>query len=259
MITGKDNELVKEVTKLMNSARHRRESRCFVAEGVRLCMDGAVSGAEMRWFLYTEAAQKKYAAEFALVSQKAVRSAAVSEAVFRKMADTAAPQGFLCIFSALDKWQDTSTIDKKGRYAALENIQDPSNLGTILRTAEALGTDGIILSSDCCDVYAPKVVRGSMGAVFRVPLMIVEDFTAVIRSLTDSGMMTYASTPHEATSIKEIDFSDGGVMLIGNEGNGLKAETIAACRQSVRIDMKGRAESLNAAAAAAILLYCLQG
>ncbi len=259
MITSKDNDLVKDVTKLMNSARYRRESQRFVAEGVRLCTDGALSGATIQWFLYTEAAQQKYAAEFALLEQKAERSSAVSETLFRKMADTAAPQGFLCVFSLLDKWQDTVTIDSKGRYAALENLQDPSNMGTILRTAEALGIDGVILSADCCDVYAPKVVRGSMGAVFRVPLMIVDDFTAFIRSLGDNGVMTYASTPHEAVSVKQTDFSRGGVMLIGNEGNGLKPETIAACQQSVRIEMKGRAESLNAAAAAAILLYCLQG
>ena len=258
MITAKDNEMVKNVVKLMNSARYRWEKRCFAAEGVRLCMDGALSGAAIQQFFYTEAAQQKYAREFAVLHEKAAFSAAVSEAVFKKMSDTMAPQGFLCVFSMLDKTHKMCTIKKKGCYAALENIQDPSNLGTILRTAEALGMDGVLLSDDCCDVYAPKVVRGSMGAVFRVPLMIEEDFTAVIRSLTDSGILTLASTPHEAEDISQLSFPEGGVMLIGNEGNGLCAETIAACRERVRIPMKGRAESLNAAAAAAILLYCLQ-
>lgn len=259
MITAKDNELVKNVVKLMGSAKYRRESGRFAAEGVRLCVDGALSGAEIVCFLYTETAQKKYAEEFETVRRAAKRAEAVSESVFKKMADTASPQGFLCVFTALDKHHNLCTINKQGRYAALENIQDPSNLGTILRTAEALGTDGVILSADCCDVYAPKVVRGSMGAVFRVPIIITEDFTSAMRSLRDNGVMTYASTPHEAEDIRKIDFSQGGVMLIGNEGNGLRKETIAVCSRSVRIEMKGRAESLNAAAAAAILLYCLQG
>lgn len=98
-----------------------------------------------------------------------------------------------------------------------------------------------------------------MGAIFRVPVMIAEDFTGYISQLTQKGINTYASTPRNAVSINETDFSDGGVMLIGNEGNGLRPETIAACKKSVKIEMRGGAESLNAAAAAAILMYKLLG
>ncbi len=259
MITAKDNELIKDTAKLMSSAKHRREKDCFVAEGVRLCVDGVLSGAQITHFLYTNTAQKKYPEEFARVSAYAKKTVEISEALFKKLSDTTAPQGFLCIVKRLDKSIGSFTISNQGRYAALENIQDPQNLGTILRTAEALGTDGVILSSDCCDIYSPKVIRGSMGAVFRVPIMIAEQFTDFIRTVTKQGIPTFASTPHEADDLHTVDFSKGGIMLIGNEGNGLKQETIGACRQSVRINMKGRAESLNAAAAAAILLYALQG
>ena len=131
-------------------------------------------------------------------------------------------------------------------------------MGTILRTAEALGINGIILSKDCCDIYSPKVVRGSMGAVFRLPVMIAEDFTEYISSLAKADIMIYASTPRNAENIESVDFSKGGVMLIGNEGNGLKEDTIKASSKRVKISMRGRAESLNAAAAAAILLYRFQ-
>lgn len=258
-ITSKDNELIKEAAKLIQSSKYRREKELFAAEGVRLCADGILSGAEAECFLYTENAARKYPEEFTLISSAAKRSFAVSESVYNKISDTANPQGFFCIFAVLDKNHKSYKINIQGRYAALENIQDPSNLGTILRTAEALGVDGVILSGDCCDVYSPKVIRGSMGAVFRVPIIIEENFTDYIRKITDSGIMTYASTPHEAEDINNVDFSRGGVMLIGNEGNGLRAETIAACSKSVRINMRGRAESLNAAAAAAILMYKLQG
>ncbi len=259
MITAKDNELVKEIGKLMSSSKRRKEKNCFVTEGVRLCMDGVLSQAEITHFLYTKAAKEKYHEEYGRISAASEKSVEVSESIFKKLSDTAAPQGFMCVVKRLDKKFDSYTINKQGRYAALENIQDPQNIGTILRTAEALGTDGVILSSDCCDIYAPKVVRGSMGAIFRVPLMIAEDFTQCITALTAQGYHTYASTPHQAENISTISFAAGGIMLIGNEGNGLKPETIAACEKSVRIEMKGRAESLNAAAAAAILLYCLQG
>ncbi len=259
MITSKDNELVKEVARLMTSPKSRRELGCFAAEGVRLCVDGAVSGAVIRSFFYTEDAMEKYPREFETIREVSPKSFAVSGKVFGKMADTTTPQGFLCVFEKLDKNGNLFKIVRKGRYAALENIQDPSNLGTILRSAEALGIDGMILSEDCCDIYSPKVVRGSMGAVFRVPVQIVKDLTAYIAGLTQQGILTYASTPHEADDINDIDFSEGGIMLIGNEGNGLRPETIRACSRSVRIAMRGRAESLNASAAAAILLYRLQG
>lgn len=257
MITSKDNELVKECAKLISSAKYRREMGLFAAEGARLCADGAGSGAVPQVFIYTASAAVKYRDEFNLISRTALRIEEISESLFRKISDTSAPQGFMCIFKTLDKNNISYKIDKQGRYAALENIQDPSNLGTILRTAEALGVDGMILSADCCDIYSPKVVRGSMGAVFRLPVMIAENLTDLIGELTVSGFSTYASTPHEAEDICNVTFEGGGIMLIGNEGNGLRPETIAACGRSVHINMKGRAESLNAAAAAAILLYKL--
>ncbi len=255
IITSKENELLKDTAKLLSSARYRRETGRFVAEGVRLCMDGAQSGAAMPLFLSTEAAQKKYTEEYAFLCRKAQKTALVSENLFKKLSDTITPQGFLCVFETLDRQFNAAAMRPQRHYAALECLQDPSNLGTILRTAEALGIDGVILSSDCCDIWSPKVVRGSMGAVFRVPVWITGDLPSAVLHLTGQGFATFASTPHEADDLRETDFSGGGVMLIGNEGNGLKPETIRACRQRVRIDMKGRAESLNAAAAAAILLY----
>lgn len=257
LITSKDHAIIREITKLGAGARYRREQRCFIAEGVRLCCDGEQSGAEIKALLYTGDAREKYPKELERLSERAGRVYELSGSLFRRVSDTQTPQGVLCVFRMPDN--DSMKVEKGGRYAALENIQDPSNLGTILRTAEALGVDGIILSADCCDVYSPKVVRGSMGAVFRVPVMICPDFTGYISALTGRGLDTYASTPHEAEDIDNVDFSGGGVMLIGNEGSGLRKETIAACRRSVRINMKGRAESLNAAAAAAILMYRLQG
>lgn len=254
MITAKDNELIKHIGALMTSAKKRRMSGSFVSEGVRLCSDGVKSGAEVKVFLYTDAARRKYPEDHALISASAKRTEEISESLLKKISDTQTPQGFLCVFGVLDKNCKSYKIEKKGRYAALENVQDPSNMGTILRTAEALGIDGVILSGDCCDIYSPKVVRGSMGAVFRVPVIIAESFTEYVSELTAAGFDTYASTPHQARDVRSVSF-DGGVMLIGNEGNGLRPETIAACKTSVRIDMKGRAESLNASAAAAILFY----
>ncbi len=249
---------MKQTAKLLSSAAYRKEQQCFVAEGARLCRDGVQSGANVKLLLYTRKGREKYAEEFSCIAAVCERKEEVSEQLLKRISDTDSPQGLLCVFKTLDKNSLSYTIKRKERYAALERIQDPSNMGTILRTAEALGVNGVILSQDCCDIYSPKVVRGSMGAIFRLSVTIVEDFTEYMAALTEKGIMTYASTPHEADSLAEMDFSQGGVMLIGNEGNGLKEETIRVCARRVRIPMTGRAESLNAAAAAAILLYELQ-
>lgn len=258
MITSKDNEIIKHVSKLLSSSSYRREQQSFIAEGARLCMDGVLSGAVVSAFLYTKNGMEKYPKEFEKIVSVSQKNFEISEPLFKKISDTNSPQGLLCVFKTLDKKSLSDKIEMGKYYAALENIQDPSNMGTILRTAEALGINGIILSKDCCDVYSPKVTRGSMGAIFRLNIIIAEHFTEYIAELAKAGIITYASTPRNAEDIENVDFSKGGVMLIGNEGNGLKEETIKACSKRVKINMKGRAESLNAAAAAAILLYRFQ-
>ena len=254
MITSKDNSLVKEVSRLISSSRERRIRGQFVAEGLRLCTDAVSSGAAVVSFLYTPQAREREPEVFGEIAAASERSYEISPEIMERISDTEHPQGFLCVISSASG-KKLDEIKKNGRYAALENISDPSNLGTILRTAEALGIDGVILSRGCCDIYSPKVVRGSMGAVFRVPFRIEEDLTRFIADRTAAGINTYASTPRDAGDIAGCDLSGGGIMLIGNEANGLREETIRACSCRVRINMKGRAESLNASAAAAILLY----
>lgn len=254
MITSKDNELIKTAAKLTKSAKFRKEKNLFVAEGVRICRDAVISGAKPEIFFYTSQAREKYKGDFEIISSVSVKSYEISQSLFEKISDTKSPQGFFCIYNMLDKPPFPYTINKQGNYVALENLQDPSNLGTILRTAEALGINGVILSNDCCDICSPKVVRGSMGAVFRLPYYIAGDFTAYIDRITKGGAVTYGSTPHEAEDITDISF-DGGVMVIGNEGAGITDQTLAVCSHRVKIPMRGRAESLNASAAASILMW----
>ena len=260
LIASSDNDSVKSVAKLLKDAKYRKKCGCFVCEGVRLCRDGILSGRNPLLFLYTKEAAEKYREDFMLVKSAAERCVAVKKSIFNTISDTVSPQGFLCLFKMLDKkiFLDT-IISNQGSYIALENIQDPSNMGTILRTAEAFGIDGVILSPNCCDVYSPKVLRGSMGAIFRLPFLTEENFCKSIRALTDSGVHTYASMPRAAVSLVETDFSKGGVVLIGNEGNGLSREAAAACKTRLTIPMKGSAESLNVAAAAAVLIWKLTG
>ena len=253
MITARQNDWIKLTVRLLSSSKARREEGLFAAEGVRLCMDALKSGAEIRLLLFTARGKEKYPEEIRQLRQKAFRAEEVDGALFEKICDTQSPQGILCLLTLCP---DTIGAVQKGkRYLGLENVQDPSNVGTILRTAEALGMDGVFLSGDCCDVWSPKVVRGSMGAVFRLPFADCGNMTDAVRRWTQAGIPVFASSPGGEALVGETDFSGGGVMLIGNEGNGLRRETIEAASLSLKIPMNGRAESLNAAAAAAILMY----
>lgn len=254
IITSKDNKLIKNICKLMSSAKARKEQECFVAEGVRLCMDAVLSKAKILYFLYTPQASQKNPEPIKKISDVSEKSYMISEDVYEKITDTKTPQGFLCVIK-MDKDGRTDIIEAGKKYLGLEKIQDPSNMGTVLRTAEALGIDGVIMSSDCCDIYSPKVIRGSMGAVFRLPFMISDDITKTIIECRKKDIVCYASTPKNAENIKNTDFSKGGIIFIGNEGNGLSEQVLSSCDKKIMISMKGRAESLNASAAAAILLY----
>ena len=147
-------------------------------------------------------------------------------------------------------------IRKSGAHIlVLDNLQDPGNLGTIFRTAEAAGVTGIILSRDCVDIYNPKVIRSTMGAVFRVPFLYAEDLQGTIGELKREGIKVYAAHLKGRKAYDQEDYREGCAFLIGNEGNGLRDEIAECADHYVIIPMLGRAESLNAAVAAAVLMF----
>ena len=254
LISSKDNLRVKQLVKLQKSARFRRQSELFVAEGLRVCADAMRSGAVIKTLYVTEQAAEKYSSQYEQLSAYAEETVMLADNIFAAVSDTQTPQGFLCTIKTLDKTIQFDTIKNNGKFLALENVQDPNNLGTVLRSAEAFGISGVILSADCCDIYNPKVVRGSMGAVFRVPFYICEGIPAFLSQY--NGLCSYAAVvDRDAEKISEISFREPCVTVIGNEGNGLTKETIAACDHRVTIPMKGKAESLNASAAATVIIW----
>ena len=255
-IQSRDNGLVKEYVRLCGDRRLRRETRRFVIEGARLCADALASGVRVEQaFLTLPAAGRS--PELAAALEKAGAAVyEISDSVAQKMADTRNPQGIFCTAVLPSEIFRPEAVDRSGVYAALENLQDPGNLGTVLRTAEALGLDGVLLSEDSADVYSPKAVRAGMGAVFRLPVAWAPDLPELLTRLGGEGMETLAAVPDaQARSIRDVRPAGGAVIVIGNEGAGLTPECIRACRQRVTIPMRGRAESLNAAGASAILMW----
>jgi len=242
MITSKGNEQVKAAIRLRESAKERGARGLFFLEGFRLCMDAIASGYVPQAIFITEAARTKY-------DISGADAILVSEIVAQKLADTKTPQGIFGVFGSKAKqdfWQSGA------RYIALEQVQDPGNLGAIARTAEALGLDGLLVGGGC-DVYHPKALRASMGSLLRLPVLECDD---LVKEIASCDLQCYAAVPGEgAVSINNCDFSNGAVILIGNEGSGLSENAIKACDMRVTIPMPGKAESLNAAAAAAILMW----
>ncbi|MBQ6021165.1 MAG: RNA methyltransferase [Clostridia bacterium] len=217
-ITSVNNPSIKTAVRLRESAAARRESSRFLAEGLRLCVDAALSGVKIYEAYILPSAAEKYAAELEPVFASAERVFSVSDAVASKLSDTKHTQGVFAVCATPDLPSEASGVDPQGIYVAAERLQDPANLGALCRTAEALGIDGIIVGS-CCDVFSPKALRASMGAAFRLPIVDAPDLPALLSSLAARGMRVLGSVP-DATAVKitQIALKRGVVCVIGNEG-----------------------------------------
>ena len=251
VITSRENSLIKLVCSLQSSSKARRENNLFVIEGLRIVRDAYDNSIRFDKLIVSEGAMEKFPrdiADFASVSDQCYR---LPDSLFKKISDTVSPQGII----ALSKIPESNAekIDLSGRYIALENVADPSNLGAISRTSEALGVTGIILNNGGCDPYSPKALRASMGTLLRMPIIILDNF---YEQLCKSGLKTYSCVvDSDAVPLGSIDFCNGTAVIIGNEANGITDETKNASNTRVTIPMSGRAESLNAAVAAAISIW----
>lgn len=255
VIKSKDNKTIKYVSKLLTNAKFRKAETSFVIEGVRLCEEALKNNCVIEYFLYSTNALDKYADIIKSLEAKAKHTLCVENRIFCALSDTKTPQGVLCVVKTLDKSTHFDKIIKNGIIVALDNIQDPSNLGTMLRTADALGIGAMVLSSDCCDVFSPKVVRGSMGAIFRIPFIITDDLAEFISDFNNYGTSLACVLDKDAITLNEAKFIKPTLAVIGNEGNGVSKEVIDVCAHKLYIPMKNNAESLNAAVAASIIMW----
>ena len=252
LITSRDNPLIKETAALLKDKKLRKESGLFVAEGARLCSEAARSGAFVLRVFLTESARKTYAGYLSDLCDAAEEVYTVSDSVAEKLSDTKTPQGVFAVCRFAEK---PVSFGEEGLFVLLSELQDPGNLGTILRTCEAMAVRGVLLCG-CVDPFSPKALRSSMGCLFRLPVKVFSTTAEALSLLREHGVTAYASAlSTTAESLPSVCFSPRSAVLIGNEGNGLSAETIAACDHTVMIPMPGEAESLNAASAAAILIY----
>ena len=252
IIESRTNEKIKQACALADSAKARRTSGEFLLEGMRLCCDAALTGIKILRLFYTYEASLND--RFPTVFSAAEDKYEISAEVAQRLAKTQNTQGIFCVCNMPETGLSINTIISGGCFVALENIQDPANLGTVCRTAEALGIRGAVLSG-CCDQYNPKAQRAAMGSLLRLPIMTVESLPSFLNEVRLKGTKTFAAVPRtQALDIRDVDFSGSAVVVIGNEANGVTAESESNC-DALTIPMGGRAESLNASAAAAIVMW----
>ena len=250
MITSVNNGQVKNIIQLNQKTKARREQGLFVAEGRKMFGEAPAD-----WI------EKVYVSE-TLTSDPALMEQVeklpydiVADSVFRQMSDTQTPQGILTVLRRPSYTLEDILGGKNPLVMVLEDLQDPGNAGTILRTGEGAGVSGVLLTRTCVDMTNPKVIRSTMGSVYRMPFLYVESVVSLTQELKKHNIRTFAAHLKGRNSYDQESYTGGTAFLIGNEGKGLTEEAAHSADCLIRIPMCGKVESLNAAMASGILMY----
>ena len=250
MITSTSNPQVKNLLQLQKKSKVRNEEQVFIVEGLRMFME--VPQDQVKKVYVSESLYNKKKEELHL---ERFPVEVLADKVFQHVSDTKTPQGILCVVKQR-KYEIEDLISKENpHFIVLDNLQDPGNLGTIVRTAEGAGVTAVFMSSDCVDIYNPKTIRSTMGSIYRVPFVYVDDLLALLDKFQKKKVTTYAAHLKGKNTYDKENYQSGTAVLIGNEGNGLRDEVAEKADVWVQIPMQGKVESLNAAIAASILMF----
>lgn len=252
MISSTSNAQVKMAAALAKKAKYRKETGLFVVEGPKMFSE--LPRERIHAVYVSESFLKQEEHKKMLEGLK--RAEVVTDEVLKAMSDTQTPQGILAL-AKQDSWtlEDMFPADRQPLLMILETIQDPGNLGTILRAGEGAGVTGVIMNTATADIYNPKVIRSTMGSIYRVPFLYVSDLHETLKQLKSRKVQLFAAHLEGQNDYDQEDYTRAAGFLIGNEANGLTAETAALADTLVKIPMLGKVESLNAAVASSILMF----
>ena len=255
MITSTSNAKVKSLVNLKKKRKERDKENVFLVEGIRMFRE--VPADKLKEVYVSESFYKKERELVDLIAKKSgLRAEILSDNVFSHVSDTMTPQGVLCVVEQMNyTLENVLSNGEVPHLMVLDNLQDPGNLGTIVRTAEGAGVTGVIMSKETVDIYNPKVIRSTMGSIYRMPFYYAEDLLAAIAEMKKRNISTYAAHLDGKNSYDEEDYKKPCAFFIGNEGNGLRDEIADAADIYIRIPMCGQVESLNAAIAASVLMF----
>lgn len=254
MITSTANAKVKQIEKWQTKSKKRREDGVFLAEGIKMFREAPTD-----WILevyLTEDLLLRLQEEPETLDKLCTANyETVSKEVFSKMSDTQTPQGILTVLKQPEYTLERLLQQDNPLFIVLEDLQDPGNLGTILRTGEGAGISGVIMNQTTVDIFNPKTIRSTMGSVYRVPFVYVESLEETIGKLKQAGIKVMAAHLQGKAYFQDQSFTEPVAFMIGNEGNGLREATAKLSDGYIKIPMEGMVESLNAAIAASLLLY----
>lgn len=250
MITSTSNVQVKRLLQLQRKSKARNEGQIFLVEGLRMFLEVPAERVQKVYIsetLYNKKEQELNLDRFSVEI--------LSDTVFQYVSDTKTPQGILCIVQQKKYDIDELLKLENPHFIVLDNLQDPGNLGTIVRTAEGAGVNAVFLSRESVDIYNPKTIRSTMGSIYRMPVIYVDDLLQLLSLFKQKGIKSYAAHLDGEKSYDKENYQSGTAILIGNEGNGLRDEVASLADVWVQIPMQGQVESLNAAIAASILMF----
>ncbi|MFV0465003.1 MAG: TrmH family RNA methyltransferase [Lachnospiraceae bacterium] len=250
MITSTANTKIKQLLKIMKKSKERTAAGEFIAEGMKMFEEAPKDAVKEVYVSESFTKNQARGSEWRRFPHEIL-----SDRVFECVSDTKTPQGILTVIKTHTYSPSQFYLSQNGCYLFLENIQDPGNLGTMIRTGEGAGISGIIISRDSADPYQPKTIRSTMGSIYRVPILIAEDFILEVENARAMGICIYAAHLEGSRLYDSADYRGSCGFLIGNEGNGLTDEAVAGSDDRIRIPMSGQVESLNAAIAATVLMY----
>lgn len=253
-INSNSNQLIKDVRRLKRK-KNRWQEKKFIIEGSKIIDEAIENGQKIDYLIISEefSNQEELKDMISRIGDK-TRLVELGSRIFEEISDTQTPQGIMGIVSFRVRDIDEILIEKKKTLIFLDSLQDPGNLGTIIRTADAFEIDGIIIGENTVDPYNEKVVRSTMGSIFRVPIYICEENQIFIRTASERGYRVL-STDLNGSSLYLEEFSGNNIIIIGNESQGVSEELSRLVDSRVKIPMPGQAESLNAGVAASIIMY----
>ena len=260
VITSRQNPAVIRAQKLRDK-KYRDAEGVFLVDGVKLFLEVHKYGAEVQKIYLSESVKTDDRVFELIKKEYHDRVWVLSDGCFSKISEEKSPQGIIAEIKYLDKWKLFTTIYNRGfskseRIFLVDSIQDPGNLGTILRSAAAFGVDRVIVGGSSADIANAKTIRASMGAVFGINIDVVRDTALALKMLTSAGRRIYSmELKNDSEKLSEIDISSQDVFFVGNEGRGIPQELSELCTKSVFIPMTDKAESLNAAIAASVCLW----
>lgn len=252
VISSKDNDIIKHIKKLKDK-KYRDISNQYIVEGIKLVSEAIKENAKIKQIILCEDCDKVEAIPKDLMYEIAKKECIyVTEKIFKFITEVQAPQGILAV---IEKNNQNNQIDyNQDIIVAIDDVQDPGNIGTILRTVDSVGLSQVLVSKGTADIYNPKVVRSTMGAIFRIKIIECEDLESILKEIKKHKFKIVVSSLQTENSIYNINYNKK-VIVIGNEANGVKERIQSLADEKIKIPMLGKTESLNVSVATGVILY----